>query len=106
MLLSYPDKILCISNTLDKSVLDFIKHDIIFNIIFFLCPYDLRFYPESVKLTVFICQSTIRLAKSRKCSINPLERITPCVASAQSYDQLAGMLCHVACSIVRLNLRW
>ncbi|RKI75214.1 hypothetical protein D7V90_23095, partial [bacterium 1xD42-87] len=25
--------------------------------------------PESVKLIVFICQSTIRLAKSRKCTL-------------------------------------
>lgn len=33
----------------------------------------------------------------RKCSINPLKCITPCIASSQSYNQLAGMLCHVAC---------
>jgi len=26
-------------------------------------------YPESVKLIVFICQSTIRLAKSKKCTL-------------------------------------
>ena len=29
----------------------------------------LKYYPESVKLIVFICQSTIRLAKSKKCTL-------------------------------------
>ena len=31
-------------------------------------------YPESVKLIVFICQSTIRLAKSRKCTLIMLNK--------------------------------
>ena len=30
--------------------------------------------PESVKLIVFICQSTIRLAKSRKCTLIMLNK--------------------------------
>ena len=33
-----------------------------------------RIYPESVKLIVFICQSTIRLAKSRKCTLIMLNK--------------------------------
>lgn len=33
----------------------------------------------------------------RKCCINSLECITPYIASAQTYDQLAGMLCYMAC---------
>ncbi len=31
-------------------------------------------FPESVKLIVFICQSTIRLAKSRKCTLIMLNK--------------------------------
>ncbi len=35
---------------------------------------DSFLYPESVKLIVFICQSTIRLAKSRKCTLIMLNK--------------------------------
>ena len=42
-------------------------------------------------MTAFLC------IEIRKCRINPLERIAPCVAPSQSYDQLTSMLCHVAC---------
>lgn len=33
-----------------------------------------NYVPESVKLIVFICQSTIRLAKSRKCTLIMLNK--------------------------------
>lgn len=40
------------------------------------CEYDIgeKDLPESVKLIVFICQSTIRLAKSRKCTLIMLNK--------------------------------
>ena len=33
----------------------------------------------------------------RKCSIHLTKCKTPCVASTKPYDQLAGMLCYMAC---------
>lgn len=37
--------------------------------------WQVKYYlPESVKLIVFICQSTIRLAKSRKCTLIMLNK--------------------------------
>lgn len=42
------------------------------------------------------CMKAYLCIEIRKCSIYSLECIAPHVAPAQPYDQLAGMLCHMA----------
>ena len=65
--------------------------------------YTAKSYPSSYKWAHYspymqevFCMKAYLCIEIRKCSIYSLECIAPHVAPAQPYDQLAGMLCHMA----------